>query len=319
MSIVTKCPAPSPSRTIAFASVSHTCVNARVNVIIPASLGPNGGRLPAAALARITTMSFVDMSPSTVIALKDWSTAFRSAARRPGAVTAQSVVRNANIVASAGLIIPDPLAMPPTRIRRPSIRHSTAVSLIVRSVVRIASLAARDPWRLSAAAASGMPLKIRRMGRGRPITPVEATRTSPGFISSAQAVAVAMDAASARPCGPVQALAFPLLAIMAWAFLVRRTVRQRWMGAAASRFMVKTPAAVAGASETIRARSRLPRSLIPQLTPLARKPKGAVTPPSIGLTPPPVLPPEVASRGRSFGSETGGGVIAARPSRRSPA
>src|SRR5687768_356017 len=46
--------------------------------------------------------------------------------------------------------------------------------------------------------------------------------------------------------------------------------------------MVNTPAAAAGTSLTISERSGLPLALIPQWSPLARKPEGAVTPPSTG-------------------------------------
>src|SRR5688572_7980284 len=47
--------------------------------------------------------------------------------------------------------------------------------------------------------------------------------------------------------------------------------------------MVNTPAAEAGVSLTISERSGLPLALIPQWSPLARNPEGAVTPPSTGL------------------------------------
>src|SRR5688572_14536589 len=52
------------------------------------------------------------------------------------------------------------------------------------------------------------------------------------------------------------------------------------MGAAFARLIVNTPAAAAGVSLTISDRSGLPLALIPQWSPLARKPDGAVTPPS---------------------------------------
>src|SRR5690606_35046932 len=64
--------------------------------------------------ASAATMSFVEHSPSTVIALNVRSATSRSARSSSAGVTAASVVRNASIVAMFGSIMPAPLAMPPT-------------------------------------------------------------------------------------------------------------------------------------------------------------------------------------------------------------
>ena len=94
------------------------------------------------------------------------------------------------------------------------------------------------------------------------------------------------------PCLPVQALALPELTTMAWAvpFLTRST--QTFTGAAQTWLVVNMPATVAGTSDTISARSRfwplfeplpVPRRLMSQNTPLARKPCGATMEPGISL------------------------------------
>ncbi len=57
--------------------------------------------------------------------------------------------------------------------------------------------------------------------------------------------------------------------------------RDTMTGAACARLVVKTAAAEAGRSDAITARSSPPFALIPQATPAAVKPRGAVTLPSI--------------------------------------
>ena len=61
-----------------------------------------------------TTVSLVDVQPSTVMELNESATAARSrSARGPGS-TAASVVRKASMVAMSGASMPAPLAMPAT-------------------------------------------------------------------------------------------------------------------------------------------------------------------------------------------------------------
>src|SRR5262245_5870137 len=116
-----------------------------------------------------------------------------------------------------------------------------------------------------------------------PMTPVDATSTCMAAHSTAAAVSSTISWASATPCGPVQALAHPLLVTIAWAtpLLAASWSSQRITGAALARLVVKTPAALAGASVAISARSGLPDALMPQARPVARTPRGAVTPPSM--------------------------------------
>jgi hypothetical protein len=94
------------------------------------------------------------------------------------------------------------------------------------------------------------------------------------------------------PWRPVQALALPELATTTCAVPRATRGRQSFTGAAHTWLVVNMPATVAGTSEAIRARSRflplseplpVPRRLMSQNTPAARKPWGATTPPSISF------------------------------------
>ena len=71
-------------------------------------------RTPLAPLASANTVSLVEHSPSTVMALKVVSQASISARCSSAGGTAASVVTKPSIVASIGSIIPEPLHMPPT-------------------------------------------------------------------------------------------------------------------------------------------------------------------------------------------------------------
>jgi hypothetical protein len=68
---------------------------------------------PLAPLAIANTVSLVEHSPSTVIALKVSRVAAASARSNSTAGTSASQVRNASIVAIIGSIMPEPLAIPP--------------------------------------------------------------------------------------------------------------------------------------------------------------------------------------------------------------
>jgi hypothetical protein len=61
------------------------------------------------------TVSFVLVSPSMVMRLKDWSTAKRMARLSSSLETLASVVMKLSMVAMFGQIMPAPLAIPPTR------------------------------------------------------------------------------------------------------------------------------------------------------------------------------------------------------------
>ena len=116
-------------------------------------------------------MSFVEVSPSTEIALKLPSTAsFSAAARRAGEAGA-SVVTNASIVAMFGWIIPAPFATPTTRHVRPAWRKVACATFGAASVVRIARETASRPPAESRAKASGRNARTFSSGRTTPMTP----------------------------------------------------------------------------------------------------------------------------------------------------
>ena len=166
-------------------------------------------------LARIITISFVLISPSTLIILNELATLCRSTLLRAAEVIEASVVIKASIVARLGDIIPAPLAIAPIVIFFFPTSVVTATSLGTVSVVIIASAAlllASIPLcgrRLS------MPVLILSTGNFFPIIPVEATRISPSLIPNFLAVNSATFLASLNPSSPVAEFAFPLLIIIA--------------------------------------------------------------------------------------------------------
>ena len=142
--------------------------------------------------------------------------------------------------------------------------------------------AARWPAAVSparSAAAAGMPVSTAAMGSGTPMRPVEQTRTSSGGQPSAVAVTSHMRRAWARPGAPVAALAFPALRTTAAACPSVRLLRLTCTGAAATRLVVNTPAAVTGRRSAVAtsARSGSPLALTPQATPAASNPVAVVT------------------------------------------
>ncbi len=117
------------------------------------------------------------------------------------------------------------------------------------------------------------------MGIGMPMRPVWQTSTSVVAQPSACAVSSHMRSASARPGSPVAALALPELRITAAARPSARCRRLICTGAAATRLLVNTPAAVTGAPSTVATidRSGLPDSLMPDARPPALNPGTDVT------------------------------------------
>ena len=106
---VTSFVAPSPPRTMPSASSRQTARNPPTNGAYSASPIVT----PLAPFASSITQSFVDVSPSTVMALNVSSTASTRARCSIGCATLPSVVTNPSIVAIIGSIMPEPLAMPP--------------------------------------------------------------------------------------------------------------------------------------------------------------------------------------------------------------
>ena len=103
-------------------------------------------------------------------------------------------------------------------------------------------------------AALPMPLTMRSMGSGTPITPVEATATSSGGRRNASAATRRICAASPSPRLPVQALALPEFTTTPRSRSQNDEPRVRRTGAAAAAFVVNSTADEHGRSE------RQPRS-----------------------------------------------------------
>ena len=166
---------------------------------------------------------------------------------------------NASIVAIFGSIIPAPFAIPATEILRPP-NETVAITVLGRvSEVIIARLAAtlRSSEFESPAAASATPLATFSIGINSPILPVEQTNTCDFSQPIASAARAHILSASSSPRVPVQAFALPLLATIARIFgdAFRRAMSSN-TGDAFTSFVVNTPAASAGVSETTRAKSR---------------------------------------------------------------
>src|SRR5687768_13007248 len=115
------------------------------------------------------------------------------------------------MVAKPGASMPDPLAMPP--IDQPS--SAKLACLGTESVVMIASAAACPPPSLSERTSLLIPAVSLPIGSCTPIKPVEQTATSIAPTPTASATSSADRWVSAKPCGPVQALAPPEFKITA--------------------------------------------------------------------------------------------------------
>src|SRR6056297_24621 len=120
------------------------------------------------------------------------------------------------MVAMSGRIMPAPLAMPVIEQEAPPKEIWRVTRLGTVSVVIIARAQYGQPSGDSDEIRAGMAASILATSKGRPITPVDATNTESSEIFSAAAAVFAMSAASVIPCSPVQQLAHPLFATMAW-------------------------------------------------------------------------------------------------------
>ena len=211
---VTNLSAPSPSCTIIIASSWQTFSKAWKKVFQSLEFSLSGW-MPAAPLARASTVSLVLWSPSIEMRLKLRSTAlFKEACSACGSTVA-SVAMNDSMVAMLGSIIPAPLAKPTIFTVRPSSCTSATETLGRVSVVIIAS-AVSCTWPIRAFSTSvPMPETILSNGSCGPIFPVEQTKISCGSQPSNLAVSAAMSFAATMPLEPVQALAIPLFMTMA--------------------------------------------------------------------------------------------------------
>ena len=112
---VTSLEAPSPSAAISLARCWHTAFTAQASSAASGVPGPMGAA-PAAALPVAIAMqvSFVEVSESTVTLLNVFLTTPSSTSCSAAALTGASVEMMAIIVAMLGMIMPEPLHMPPT-------------------------------------------------------------------------------------------------------------------------------------------------------------------------------------------------------------
>ncbi len=266
--------APSPSEAMARVISRKRSVTAASST---SRSGPASAMraLPARPLASAMSVSFVDMSPSTVSISKVRFTARPSTSCSIFGVTETSVTSTQIMVASCGASIPEPLAMADTVAAFPPTTTSREAIFGLVSVVMMASAAksARAP---SCSTSAGSPSRIFWAGSRTPITPVEAVSTARFCTPSASARAPRRLATSSRPRGPVSALALPLFTSTARMPSEGTRSRASITGAAAALLMVKRPAAAAGTSETTSATSRR-CGFKPTATPLKRKPLGIFT------------------------------------------
>lgn len=137
--------------------------------------------LPALPVANRSTVSDVDVSPSTVMQLKLLSTARESSFCRTLAGSAASVNRKTSMVAMSGAIMPEPLAMPlMVTVLPPSFTRAVA-ALGKVSVVMMAFAAMPHALGSAAWASFGRALVMKAGSRGSPMTPVEAWKMSCGL------------------------------------------------------------------------------------------------------------------------------------------
>ena len=127
--------APSASRAIWVARSAQASVTESTTTL--------GSARPARPEAISTTVSLVDVQPSTVIELKESRTAIRRrSARVPGSSSA-SVVRKASMVAMFGASMPAPLAIPATVWPDPRTRTSFRPESVVRMPAAASAAASR--------------------------------------------------------------------------------------------------------------------------------------------------------------------------------
>ena len=146
-------------------------------------------------------------------------------------------------------------------------------------MVKIASAASRPPFSDKRFTISPIPDLSLSIGSCFPITPVELTTTSQGFIDNFFAQHDWVSSALLKPIVPVHAFAFPELirtALTLFCCLIK--FFETTKGAAITLFSVNVPAALHGTSENIKARSFF-SFFIPQFIPAALIPITEVTEP----------------------------------------
>ena len=148
----------------------------------------------AIPLANRSTVSLVEVSPSTEIILKVSLISSERAFCSSSLVIAASVVINPSMVHIFGWIMPEPLHIPPIVTVLPPISICAPTYFGFVSVVMMALAASRPSFSLPSFAAANFstPAAIRSMGSCMPMTPVDATSTESSGTSSALAAASAV-------------------------------------------------------------------------------------------------------------------------------
>ena len=201
--------APSPSRTTSRASCPHRSFSAEAKACAPGDSHPlSAGAVPP-PVAKASTVSEVEVSPSTVMQEKLCRFAASSISCKRAGATAASVKMKPSIVAMSGAIMPEPFMMPTRGTRTPPIMAWVTAALAKVSVVPIAAVAAAKSALPSAPCAAATPASALSAGSGTPITPVEAWNTSSAVQPISRAASAPCASAAARPASPVKALLFP--------------------------------------------------------------------------------------------------------------
>ena len=165
--------APSPSRTMAWASWRATSSMAAFSARPSSELSEVTGALPALLVAMTMKESLVEVSPSIVTRLNEPSASSCASCLITAGSTQASVARKPSIVAMLGRIMPAPLLMPVMVTSAPPTVALALNALATVSVVMMPS-AARAQWSGAASArAAGRPASMRSTGSGSMITPVE--------------------------------------------------------------------------------------------------------------------------------------------------
>src|SRR5262249_16052754 len=236
---------PSPSRATCSARLASTASNDLRNA------GSRGSdvctifgapRMAAAPVANASRVSEVEVSPSTVTALKLSATPCLSKYWSTRDEIGASVKTKESIVPMSGAIIPAPLAMPQMVTGAAPIRAMAAAPLGNVSVVMMALAASCQALGAAVAIRRSMTAPNLFESSGSPITPVDPTNTCERLHPADVAAMFAVSLVSWRPDLPVKALALPELTTSALAAPALSCARHQSTGAEGHFERVKTPA-----------------------------------------------------------------------------
>src|SRR5699024_6536592 len=197
---------------------------------------------PEAPVATNTQASLVEVSPSTVMRLKETLVSCCIHCSSRGCGISASVAINASMVAIFGSIMPAPFDIPVMVIVRPLTCTCSQASLGWVSVVIIPSAACCQPSTLSLGTAAGIPLAKGANSNTSEITPVEKGNTSCTAQPVVSATNLQVATARCKPSAPVPALAMPVLTNKYFGVPCCKCCLANVTGAAQKRFWVNTAA-----------------------------------------------------------------------------